>query len=151
MNPEIYIILCATIGALLFAGGGTQISKTIKGQKWLRRELLPVLWALLAFIAGIEWWRCLGMAVCFDAVFRLPYGDRTPSWLKFIVFMALPLPSLWIGFNAWQLLSGGLCFLMWVLSNWKPTERIFEWVISCLLIGAFLGITVGQLIAQTYR
>lgn len=147
MNPEIYIILCAVLGALLFALGGTDING--RGYKFFRRELLPVLWALLAFSAGIELWRCVAMAVLFDVAFRLPYGDKTPMWLKFVVFMALPLPSLLLGFNWWQLISGAICFVMFILSNWKPTERIMEWCVACLIIGSAIGICVGKLIAQT--
>lgn len=151
MNGEIYIIACATLGALLFSLGGTEIPFFKTGFKFLRREVLPICWGLLALSAGFEWWRCLAMAVCFDAAFRLPYGDRTPMWLKLIVFMSLPLSSLWLGFSIWQLQSGLICFGMFLLSNWKPTERIYSWVIACLIIGLSLGITVGQLISQTMR
>ena len=149
MNGELYIIFCATLGCLLFALGGTEIPAFKTGFKWLRREVLPASWGILAYSSGIEWWRCLIMAVLFDIAFRLPYGDRTPKWLKSVVFIAMPLPSLLLGFNEWQLLSGILCLSMWALSNWKPTERIFEWVVSCLIIGFFIGITVGKLIAET--
>ena len=148
MNPEWFIITAGVLGALMFPAGGTDINGT--GYKFIRRELLPLCWAGLALLAGIEIWRCLAMAIAFDVVFRLPYGDRTSSWMRFLVFMAYPLPSLFLGFNIWQVFAGGLCFLFWVLSNWKPTERAFSWVVSCLLIGSILGITVGQLIAQTY-
>ena len=150
MSGELYIIACAALGALCFALGGTEIPFFKTGFKWIRREVLPISWALLAYSAGIEWWRCIGLAVCFDAVFRLPYGDRTPVWLKAVVFAVMPFASLWIGFTAWQMMAGVLAFLMWCLSNWKPTERIFDWATSCVLIGAFMGITVGKLIAQTY-
>jgi hypothetical protein len=151
MNAEIVIIICTVFGGALFALGGTEIPMFGRGFKWLRREVLPLLWALLALVSGFEWWRCVGLAVSYDVVFRLPYGDRTPRWLKFLVFMAYPLPSLFLGFNVWQLYVGGLCFLFWALSNWKPTARMFEWVISCLLMGGFLGVMVGQLIGQTYQ
>lgn len=147
MTSEWYIILCVLVSPL-FAAGGTDING--RGYKWLRREILPVLWAILAFTAGFEWWRCVAMAVCMDVVFRLPYGDRTPVPVKLLVFLAYPLPTLWIGFNEWQLFTGVLCFILWALSNWKPTEKAFEWVISCLLMGACIGITVGKLIAQTF-
>lgn len=150
MSPEIAIIMAVGVSPL-FALGGTDLTVGGTGYKWLRREVLPLLWGLLALITGFEWWRCLAMAVCFDGVFRLPYGDRTPKWLKLFVFLAYPLPTLWLGFNSWQLIAGALCFMFWALSNWKPTARIFEWVISCLLIGVFLGVTVGQLIASHIR
>lgn len=150
MSGEIYIILCFVFGAGLFALGGTEIPVFKTGFKWLRREILPVLWAILAFTAGFEWWRCVCFAVSQDAVFRLPYGDRTPAWLKLVVFMAYPLPSLFLGFNIWQAGAGALCFGLWALSNWKPTARMVEWVIACLFIGAILGAMIGQLIAQTF-
>jgi hypothetical protein len=148
MNAEWYLILSCLAGTFLFVAGGTEIPFFKTGFKWLRREILPLIWGLLALSAGFEWWRCLAFAVCQDVAFRLPYGDRTPTWLKLIVFMALPLPSLWFGFTVWQIISGLLCFILWALSNWKPTANIMSWVIACLLMGAALGITIGKLIAQ---
>ena len=150
MSGELYIIACAVLGALLWPLGGTGIPFFKRGFKWLRREVLPASWGLLAYSAGFDWWKCLAMAVCFDVAFRLPYGDRTSVWLKLIVFMSLPLASLWLGLNIWQVITGVLCFLMWALSNWKPTAKIMDWVTACTIMGLFLGITVGQLIAQTY-
>lgn len=150
MSGEIYLILSAVLGAGFFALGGTEIPAFGRGYKWIRRELLPICWGVLAYYAGFHLWQCIGMAVMFDIWFRLPYGDRTPVWLKSVVFCTMPLPSLFLGFNEWQAFSGALCFFMWVLSNFKPTAKIFDWATSCLLIGAFLGITVGKLILQTY-
>ena len=149
MNGEWYIILAGVSGAFFFVAGGTEIPALKKGLKWLRREILPLIWGLLAFSAGFEVWRCLAFAVCQDAAFRLPYGDRTPTWLKLIVFLALPLPSLWFGLNVWQAISGVLCFLIWALSNFKPTSKAMDWATSCLLMGATLGVTIGKLIAQS--
>lgn len=151
MNGELYIIACAVLGALLWPLGGTEIPFFKTGFKWLRRELLPICWALLAYSAGFEWWRCVGLAVCFDVEFRLPYGDRSPVWLKAVVFGIMPFASLWLGFTAWQALTGGIAFLMWVLSNWKPTAGIFNWVSACVVIGCSIGLAVGNLIAQTMR
>jgi len=148
MTGEWYIIFSVLAGSGLFAAGGTDIKGT--GYKWLRREILPAIWAILAFTAGFEWWRCVCFAISQDVVFRLPYGERTPPWLKLIIFMAYPLPSLFLGFNIWQACAGIVCFIFWALSNWKPTAKAFEWVVSCLLIGAVLGITIGKLISQTY-
>jgi len=150
MSGELYIILCAVLGAGLFSLGGTDIPYFKRGFKFLRREILPISWGLIALSSGIEWWRCLGMAICFDALFRMPYGDRTPVCGKFLVFMAMPLASLWIGFNEWQVVAGVTCFMMWVLSNWKYTAKVFNWVTSCIIIGLVIGLAVGNLIAQTY-
>ena len=150
MNGELYIIACGVLGALLFVLGGTEIPFFKRGFKWLRREVLPVCWGMLAYSAGFEWWQCLGLAVSFDIVFRLPYGDRTPVWLKAVVFCAMPFASLWLGFNAWQVITGVVCFCLWALSNWKPAAKIMDWASVCLLMGALFGITVGKLIAQTY-
>lgn len=151
MSGELYIIACAVSGCFLFALGGTEIPLFGKGFKWLRREVLPLIWGILAFMAGIELWRCLVFAVCQDGVFRLPYGDRTPTWLKLVVFLTYPLPSLLFGLTIWQAYVGAICFLMFVLSNWKPTEKIFSWVISCLIMGFLLGIMVGQILSNTLR
>lgn len=150
MNGEIAIIISTVFGCGLFALGGTEIPSFGKGFKWIRRELLPIVWAVLAFTAGFEWWRCAGFAISQDCVFRLPYGEKTPVWMKLVIFMTYPLPSLFFGLTIWQAYVGALCFILWALSNWKVTERMFSWVIACLLIGSFMGIMVGQLIAQVY-
>lgn len=149
VNGELAIIIAFSVSPL-FALGGTEIPKFKRGFKWLRREVLPVLWALLAFSAGFEWWRCLAFAIAQDIVFRLPYGDRTPTWVKLLVFLTYPLPSLLFGLTEWQAYCGILCFGLFLLSNWKPTARAFDWVSSCLLVGAFLSITIGKLIASIY-
>jgi hypothetical protein len=149
MSGELAIIVAFCVSPL-FALGGTEIPAFKRGFKWLRREVLPVLWALLAFSAGFEWWRCIAFAIAQDIVFRLPYGDRTPTWVKLLVFLTYPLPSLLFGFDIWQAYCGALCFMLFVLSNWKPTARAFEWVVSCLLIGAFLGVTIGKLIVKMF-
>jgi hypothetical protein len=150
MSGELYIIVCAVLGSLLFPLGGTDIPFFGRGFKWIRRELLPIAWATLAFTAGLEWWRCVGLAIGLDVAFRLPYGERTKYWLKAVVFSAYSLPTLFLGFNIWQLTSPAY-FLLFVLSNWKPTERMFNWVTACAIIGGMLGVTIGNLIANTYR
>lgn len=147
MNGEIAIIIAFSVSPL-FALGGTEIPYFKRGFKWLRRELLPVLWALLALSAGFDWWRCLSFAIAQDIVFRLPYGERTPTWVKLLVFLTYPLPSLLFGFDIWQAYCGLAAFVLFLLSNLKPTKQAFEWVVSCLLIGAILGITVGKVIAS---
>jgi ABC-type proline/glycine betaine transport system permease subunit len=38
-----------------------------------------------------------------------------------------------------------------VLSNWKYTEKTFNWVTSCIIIGLVIGLAVGNLIAETYK
>lgn len=151
MSGELYIIACAAIGALLWPLGGTEIPYFNRGFKLLRREVLPISWALLAYSAGLETWRCVGLAVTFDIMFRLPYGDRTPLFLRPAVFFIMPVASVWIGFTGWQIISAIVCPLMWVLSNWKPTASLFNWVTACIVIGLVLGITVGDLVAKTMR
>ena len=49
LNKELWLVVIPALCWFLGALGGTQISDTIKGQKWLRRFLMPAI---------------LGLAVC---------------------------------------------------------------------------------------
>ena len=144
MNPEWLMIAAMVCGGAMFAIGGT-------GPKWVRRYLLPAALAGIALWGGFIWWACLGYAVTQCVTFCLPYGDRTPYWLKFIVFMSFAAPSLFFGFTWWQPVCGLVCFGTFCLSNWKVTANIFVWKICEFIIGASIGITVASLIAQHAR
>lgn len=142
MNPELYQILCPAIGGILFALGGTDISQEIKGQKWVRRELFPLFLGIVAYFHNIIWWKCLLFVVLTDAIFRLPYGDKTPRFVKLLVFVTYPLPSLLFGFTWWLPICSAICVLCFFFSNWKPTEKLFPWALACTIIGFSVGAAV---------
>ena len=137
---EWLMIACMGIGGVGFAVGGT-------GFKWVRRYLMPLLLGGIALISGIIWWKCLAMAVSMIVALSLPYGDRTPYWLKFIVFMTYPASTLWLGLSWWQPITALVCFGVFCLSNWKPTENTFVWKICEFIMGSSIGITVASLIS----
>lgn len=143
MNPEWWMILSMVLGGGLFAVGGT-------GFKWARRFLLPCLLGIIALLSGVAIWRCAAYAVTQAVTFCLPYGERTPYWLKFIVFMSYALPSLFFGFTWWQVITPVVCFGCFCLSNTAWAGRTFIWKICEFIMGSVVGITVASLIAQTY-
>ncbi len=143
MNNEFLMIGAMTSGGLLFSLGGT-------GFKYLRRFVLPALLGGLALWAGIEWWRCAAMASLMIGAFCLPYGERTPYWAKFLVGCSFVLPTLFIGYNIWQIITPVAFIVMFKLSNTRYWGRMFAWKIVEFLTGALVGVTVAQLISQTY-
>lgn len=140
MNPEWYMIACMGIGGVCFAVGGT-------GPKWVRRFLMPVLLGFIAAISGFLWYLAVGYAITQSIVLCLPYGERTPYWLKLLVFISFALPSLFFGFTWFQPITALVCFGCFCLSNWKPTAQTFVWKICEFIMGSMIGITVASLIA----
>ena len=128
-----------TGGGLLGAVGGT-------GWKPARRFLLPALLGVVAILAGCIWWKCLLMTIGFVGAFSLPYGERTPYWLKFLVGCAFVLPTAILGFSAWQIITPVAFIIMFFLSNWKPTAKIFFWKACEFLTFGLVGITVASFI-----
>jgi hypothetical protein len=132
-------------GAILFPAGGLDIPN-IGGQKWLRRFLLPVVWALILFFAHILWWKIAIVMVGSMVAFHLPYGSKTPYWLKFLVGVSFILPTLALGLTIWQIITPITFIVMFRLSNWKPLAGEFAWTIVCFLTGGLIGVTLAQLI-----
>ena len=139
MNPEYLMIIAMGGGGILGALGGT-------GFKYLRRFVLPILLGVVAILAGCIWWKCLIMAVGMVGAFSLPYGEKTPYWLKFIVGCAFVLPTAILGFSAWQIITPVAFIIMFFLSNWKPTAKIFFWKAVEFLTFGLVGITVASFI-----
>ena len=131
------------LGGICFAVGGT-------GIKYVRRFILPALLALIALLSGFAWQACLGYAVAQSVTLCLPYGSKTPYWLKFLVFMSYALPSLLLGFTYWQIILPLVCFGAFALSNWKVTAETFAWKIVEFVIGTILGTTIASLISKPH-
>lgn len=150
MNPEVYQIIIIILSSALFALGGTEISKTIKGQKWIRRFLLPFLVVLACFFNGIALWRCLVYWITQTAALHLGYGDKLPYWRKLLTAIVYMLPSLFFGFTKWQIIFPILFVVMFFLSNWKYTSNVMKWKYVEILTGVFLGITIADLLKLAY-
>ena len=141
MNKEILMIICMGTGVILFPLGGT-------GFKWARRFVLPVILGVVALLGGFAWYLCLGYAVAQAVTLCLPYGERTPYWLKAVVFASYALPSLLFGFTIWQIFLALGCFALFALSNWDKTAKSFPWKIVEGFYGMLLGVTIAVLISQ---
>lgn len=138
---EWLMMACMGSGTILFPLGGT-------GFKWARRFLLPAILAGLALFHGFAWYLCLGYAVSQAVTLCLPYGERTPYWLKAVVFSLYALPSLCFGFTIWQIFLAIGCFGLFVFSNWNKSASSFPWKICEAGMGFLLGATIAALISN---
>jgi hypothetical protein len=149
MNEWI-MILALALGGILFAAGGTHIPK-IGGQKWIRRFVLATALGGIAAWSGIEWWRCVGLGAGLCGAFHLPYGSKSPYWMKTITAICFVLPTMFIGFSLWQVFTPAAFLAMFWLSNNRFFASLFPWKVVEFLTGAYIATTVVQLINQTYR
>lgn len=148
MNEWLQILMLCS-GGVLFAAGGTHIPKW-GGQKWLRRFILPLVIGVICYFSGLALWRLVGMCIGLCIAFHLGYGSRTPYWMKAITAAMFTLPTLFIGFSWFQLLTP-ICFLsMFYLSNTPYWGKYFTWKIVEFLVGVFICATIVQLVNQTY-
>ena len=143
MNPELWIVIMPALGWLLFSLGGTEISKKIKGKKWIRRFVLPAVFGLCVFFAGSDWWLAVAVCVIAMAVFPLGYGDRA-SWPKRLaIFAGYGLISAPVGLSWWNLITALMCPALMALSRWKSTAKTFIWKICEGAFGALIGIQIA--------
>lgn len=149
MNPELYLVFLPAVSWLLFSLGGTQISGEIKGQKWIRRYLLPAVYFAACLFAGIMFLKALLVMILSVIAFCLPYGDRTSYPEKFLVGCCYGAISVPIGLSWWNLLTALGFILLFILSNTKLTEKIFVWKIVEGFFGALCGIQLGAAITKT--
>ena len=113
MNKEMLMIIAMGTGGICFSLGGT-------GFKWARRFLLPAILAILAILGGILWWKALAMGGCLIVALCLPYGDKIPYPVKFLVMCSYFVSTLWLGFSYWQAIGLAIVIILFKLSNW-PT------------------------------
>ena len=142
MNPELMMVFIPGISAILFSFGGTQISQTLKGQKWVRRFLLPSFFLLMTLIAGFEWWQGLLVFLISCVSFHLGYGDRTPWWMKILVFLSYGLISLPVGISFWNLILVLLAPILMILSR-SRLGGIVVWKIVEASWGFLIGISLA--------
>jgi len=143
MNKELLMVLVPGLSWILFALGGTEISQKIKGQKWIRRFVLPIVYLIAGIIAGVAIGQAISVALIACGAFHLGYGEKT-SWLARIgVGIAYGLIGFPIGISAWNLITV-LGFLgLFKLSNTKLVANIFVWKIVEGMIGLLIGIEVA--------
>lgn len=139
IDKEILMIISMTISGLLFSLGGYR-------WKWIRRFILPFCMGLIALLGGFIWWKCLIVWGGMTIAFCLPYGSKTPYWLKFLVACTFVLPTITLGFTIWQIITPIAFLIMFKLSNWNKTANEFVWKIVEFITGSLIGVTVAQLI-----
>ena len=136
------MIVLLTTGPLLWMVGGSGAWPFHKG--W-RRFVWPVI-AVITLIGYNSWWQVLGVAGTMIGANCAPYGDRTPWWLKCLVFTSLgahvifldPIFGLW-----WALGTGIICSCLMLLSKrfdrftWKIVEATFGFLQAA---GIILGV-----------
>jgi len=133
MNPEWWMIAVMTLSGAMFAIGGT-------GPKYVRRFILPVLLGVIALLNHQIWWACLGYASTQILTLCLPYGSKTPYWLKAVTFITYALPSLFFGFSYWQIITPVVCIGIFFLSNQKWSSNTFVWKICEFIMGLMVGL-----------
>jgi hypothetical protein len=143
LSPELWLVLIPAYSWLLFALGGTQISDTIEGQKWLRRFVLTFLWGLCAFLGGFHWYQAVGVFVLGTVMLHMGYGSRTSWPMRILVFAGYGIISAPIGLSFWNIATALICPLMFYLSNQKWATKTFVWKVCEGTFGALIGITIA--------
>jgi hypothetical protein len=139
IDKELLMISSMVSGGLLGSLGGYK-------WKWLRRFVLPFILGIISIFAGFIWWKCLILIIGLMVSFCLPYGSKTPLWLKCIVACTFTLPTLILGYSIWQIITPIVFIGMFLLSNWKFSANEFVWKIVEFITFALVGVTVAQLI-----
>lgn len=147
MNPEMWMVIMPALGWFCFAMGGTQISDKIEGQKWIRRFLLPILWGICIFLAGCTIWQAIVCMIPAIGMFHLGYGSKTSWKMRLLTFAGYGIISTPIGLSFWNLITFGLCALLFLLSNTKITSGTFVWKVCEGMFGAAIGIQLSYLLA----
>ena len=92
------MIVLLGCGPILWMIGGTW-------KKWARRFLWPA--AVFFMLPYIHYWTPLQVPGTLIITCSLPYGDRTPWWLKVLVFAGLGAHVIWLDpiFGLWWTLG----------------------------------------------
>ncbi len=137
MNIEILGLITIVTSGALFRLGGMGFPPFKKG--W-RRFILPIFLGIMGVMASQYKIELLYAVIGSGVSFSLPYGSKTPYWLKCIVAATFTLPVLFIGFTIWVIIVPALFITLFILSNWKKTASEFGWPIVEILTGCGIGI-----------
>lgn len=139
MDKEMLMILAMGAGGILGCLGGFR-------WKWMRRFLLPVIFALIAIIGGFEIGKASLMALGLIVAYSLPYGEKTPYILKVGIAICHILPFLAIGFSLWMIAYPIVFMGLFYSSNKLPFKE-FSWKIIEFLLFGIQGVILASLIA----
>ena len=143
LNKELFMVFVPAVSSLLFALGGTQISNEVPGWKGWRRFILPAVYMLACFIAGIVWWQAVLVGAVAGAGYSLGYGEGK-TWLqRALVGLAYALITIPIGVSIWNAFTAAAFITLFWLSNTKLTANIFIWKVCEGFFGLFCGIQLA--------
>ena len=137
MSEPVMIVLM-TLGPLLWCIGGTF-------WKPARRFIWPII-AGITLVGLTTWWVWLGVVLTMIASACLPYGDRTPWWLKVLVFASLGAHVIWLDWLfglGWAVGTAVILSAYMALSHRFPrvTHKVFEGLAGFLqATGLILGV-----------
>lgn len=127
---------------------GSPILFSIGGMFWKpsRRFILPIMLGILLILGGVPALSAIAATICLAAALCLPYGDRTPYWLKSIVFYTYFIPFAWIGFSWWMVIGPIVIFGLFWISNTNWGKNIVFWRVWEFCVGGLIGITTASFI-----
>ena len=146
LNNELLMVFLPGISWILFALGGTQISKKIQGWKGWRRFILPFVYGIFCTITNIIWWKVMLVMALAGIVFSLPYGHKVSWKIKSLVALGYGVISLPVGFSIWNIFTVVGFLSLFKLSNMKLTSNIFIWKICEGLFGLLVGIQLAYVL-----
>jgi len=148
MNPELHMVLMPAYCWFLFSLGGTQITKDnkIKGQKWIRRFLLPALISIHCLFV-VAWWQALLVGGVAMIAFCMGYGTKHSDLERFIVACMYGVISLPIGLSVWNAICVAIFLLFFFASNTKYLSKVFTWKLCEGMFGFSVGVSISYLLA----
>lgn len=136
MSNEYALMILPPVSGFLFAFGG------FNWKGW-RRYVLPLIFGITCLIYNVVWWQALFITLYSGFVFRLGYGEKK-SWVtKVIVGYLYGLTSGILGYTPWQLVIPIAWILMFALSNWRVSAKMFPWKVVEVVTGILIGISIA--------
>lgn len=146
MNKELVMVFLPAASWLLFALGGTRISKTNPGWKGYRRFILPAVYLATTLLLGVILWKALTITAISIFAYSLGYGE-SHSWTeKTFVAIAYGAITIPIGISVWNLFTVAGFLLLFALSNTKLTSSLFTWKICEGIFGLLVGIELAYIL-----
>jgi len=140
MDNETLQMICIIAGVALGMAGG-------KWWKGLRRYVMFVVFLTCGALAGGQSREILVYSALWGSFSaHLPYGERTPYWLKAVVGVLIANSTSLMGFTAWQGIGSVAFILTFILSNNKKYAREFFWKVCEAIVWGCVGVSWARLI-----
>lgn len=137
--PEWKVLVLLALGPTLWMAGGYK-------WRWWRRAAWPLV-AVGVLWGAAPWWRVGVSAIALYGTTTLPYGERTPWWLRCLVFSSYALPGAVFSLPTALICAGVgailLSMVMWASHRFnRVTWKIWE-ALAGLFQAATLLICLG--------